>query len=134
GQFEIIVVDNNSTDDTKRVVKNYIKHLPQVTMHYVLEPRLGLHYGRNAGAKVSKFDILYFTDDDVIADPQVLSEISRPFLIDPAVATATGRVLPKWEKEPPRWVQRLMNNSFLSLMDPSEDLIIAKSINYLYGC
>jgi glycosyltransferase involved in cell wall biosynthesis len=132
--YEIIVVDNASTDETKEVVQQAVKEHAGTKIRYIFETRQGVHYARNTGAKESSFEFLYFTDDDVVADRNLLSEIIKPILIDPEVACVTGKVLPIWEVPPPQWVKKHCYNSLLSILDIPEDFIIAPHLNYIYSC
>lgn len=61
-RWELIVVDNNSDDNTKDVVMSFLDKLPVV---YVYEVKQGLSYARNKGLGVAKGDLIIFTDDDV---------------------------------------------------------------------
>ena len=101
--FEIIVVDNNSNDDTKKVVENW-KDRSEVSVKYTFEKKQGAHIARNSAAKLSESEILYFTDDDMIADKDLLINIVKPFDLDYNVAIVGGKVLPKWEFDPPEWL------------------------------
>ena len=132
--YEIIVVDNNSTDDTKSVIESYCDNNRNVEIKYLFEPRQGVHYARNSAAKHAKYEILYYTDDDMIAAPNLLSEIIKPFEFDNDVGTVTGRVLPKWETEPPSWIVKHCYNGLLSLHDPPEEFIISKRDFGVYSC
>jgi glucosyl-dolichyl phosphate glucuronosyltransferase len=131
--YEIIVCDNNSSDSTKEVVEKYVDENPNI-VKYMYEKRQGVHYARNSAAKESTADLLYFTDDDMIADVDLLVEIIKVFKLDPKVATVTGRVLPKFEVPPPKWVTELCNNALLSLNDPKEELIISKDDCNVFSC
>ncbi|MCX6325043.1 MAG: glycosyltransferase [Bacteroidia bacterium] len=133
-RYEIIVVNNNSTDNTEEVIQQYINNSFGVKLHYLFEPRQGVHYARNTAARMAKFELLYFTDDDMIADTELLNEIIKPFQFDSKVADVTGKVLPKWEEEPPKWILKHCNNYLLSLLNPDYDFIIADSIRFLYSC
>ena len=113
--YEIIIVDNNSTDNTRKIVEKLIND-SSTDITYIFEKRQGVHYARNNAAKKAKYDILYFTDDDIIADPNILEEIVKPFKY-PDVATAGGRVYPKWAHTPPDWILKYFNNYWLSLLD-----------------
>lgn len=95
--LEIIVVDNNSTDDTVQVVKKY-------PVKYVLEKRQGVAYARNTGLETSRGDYLAFIDDDETVNPDWVTEILKGFKLDPKVAVVTGPVVPVYEIAPPRWL------------------------------
>lgn len=62
--YEILVVDNNSTDQTRSVVQGLAMQ-NQEKLKYLFEPKQGLSYGRNAGIAAAKAPIIAFTDDDV---------------------------------------------------------------------
>src|SRR5829696_543203 len=101
--FEIIVVDNNSSDDTPATVES-LKAESQVSLRYFLEPRQGNAYARNAGVEKAESSIIAFLDDDCIADENWLATIKSTFERDPEVAFVGGRVLPVWESDPPSWL------------------------------
>ena len=71
---EVLVVDNNSGDETSSIVSNFKKKLP---IEYVFEPRVGIPIARNTGIKNSKYDIIAFIDDDCVADTNWVKEIKR---------------------------------------------------------
>lgn len=123
-KYELIVSDNNSDDNTKVVVTEW-QAKSSVPIKYLFEPHQGVHYARNSAAKIAKGDILYFTDDDMVADKDLLKNLVKVFSMGYNVASATGKVLPKWETEPPKWILKYCNNYWLSLNDRAEKLIIA---------
>ena len=131
--FEIIVVDNNSKDDTPAVITSFEKN-GKVNIRYVFEERQGVHFARNKAAHLAQGEILYFTDDDMIADPSLLSEILKPFLMDPSVGVATGRVFPKWEVEPPSWILSQCQNYLLSLSDKGSGIRIENRDVGVFSC
>jgi len=65
--FEIIIVDNGSTDNTKEISKKLISKYTDNRINYIYEPEPGLLSGRHRGAFEAKGDILIFIDDDIIA-------------------------------------------------------------------
>lgn len=103
-------------------------------LNIFFEERQGVHYARNTAAKHSVGDILYYTDDDMIADRKLLSEIIRPFLVDPLVGSATGKVLPEWEVPPPAWILKYCYNGWLSLNDQGEELRITDYDLGVWSC
>ncbi len=113
---EIILVDNNSSDDTRRVVERYTNStVPRV--HYVFEPRQGLAHARNAGIAASRADIIAFTDDDVWVSDTWVQVIKRTFDAHPEVDCLGGRTLPIWPSVPPAWLTRLHWVGPLALQD-----------------
>jgi len=132
--FEIIIADNNSTDDTKNVVTKIAEGNTHISIKYFLESRQGVHYARNSAAKIAKGSFLYFTDDDMIADPDLLKELLYLFTLDEKIACVTGSVLPKWEVEPPEWIRKYCQNGLLSLNIPEEKIIISDDDCNVYSC
>jgi len=132
-RFEIIVVDNNSTDNTRRVVDSFSGYGIPVRYHH--EPRQGVHYARNSAAVMSQGEILYFTDDDMVATSSLLTEIIKVFDFDSRIACVTGKVLPRFITTPPEWVQRTLVNALLSLTPEikDEELLISRTCS-IYSC
>lgn len=91
--FEIIVVDNASTDHTRTVIQS---RLPHPALHSVYEPRLGLSIARNTGAAHAQGEVLAYLDDDAIASPQWLHVLSAAFQQDEHLAIAGGRIALIW--------------------------------------
>lgn len=101
--FEIIVIDNNSADDTAAVVKSLMADSP-VNLRYFHESRQGNAYARNAGVQLAEAPVIAFLDDDVIAEANWVSTIKSAFDGDPKLAFVGGKILPVWESEPPSWL------------------------------
>lgn len=133
-KYEIIVCDNNSSDNTREVIEQYIQKYGQKRIRYIFEKRQGAHYARNTGAKNAQGDILYFTDDDMIAHPKMLKNLLKVFEQDENVAVATGRIMPKWLSIPPRWVEQYCCNLKLSLNDLGVGTIISNKDMGVYSC
>ena len=98
-QFEIVVVDNGSSDDTKDVVL-----MPRKlnSIIYISEPVLGLSRARNAGIRAAHGEIIAFVDDDAIADPNWLMELKNAHR-DTAIQCVGGRIEGRWLCSKPRW-------------------------------
>jgi glycosyltransferase involved in cell wall biosynthesis len=129
GQYEIIVIDNNSTDATPCVVEECDKQGKEEIVYHK-ELRDGLHNARHAGAQIAKGDILAYIDDDVVCDPEWLSELTRPYT-DPKVACVGGKILPRYETREPEWARYFPH--FLSILDRANEI---KKVNDagIWGC
>jgi GT2 family glycosyltransferase len=101
--YEIIVVDNNSSDDTAAVVQP-IARASAGRLRYEFEPRQGLSHGRNAGIALAGAPIIAFTDDDVRVSADWILQIARAFHEYPGAGYVGGRVLPRWHAQPPSWL------------------------------
>ena len=101
-EWELIVVDNNSKDDTNKVVEEYQRKC-EFSVRYIKEEQQGLSFARNRGVKETKGKIIAFTDDDVLVDKNWLRSISKAFE-EYDVACVGGKILPIWEKCKPKWL------------------------------
>lgn len=88
--LEIVLVDNGSTDDTRRILAEFKCPFP---VRLVYEPAPGLGRARNAGLRNSSGDIVVFTDDDCYVDPDFATEVERLFADNPALGFFGGRIM-----------------------------------------
>lgn len=93
--IEILVVDNNSSDHTKQVVMDFASAWPLGTLRYEFEGRQGKQFALNHGIAKSRFDILAFTDDDILFADNWASEILKVFDRD-NVELVGGKTLVVW--------------------------------------
>ena len=104
--FEVLVVDNNSKDETKQVVEKYITSHREYNIRYIFEPRQGDYFARNRGAEEAKGKYLVFTDDDALFDTNYLSTILNLFETYPNVGVVGTRIVIKWEGgSPANWIK-----------------------------
>ncbi len=107
---QVVVVDNNSDDDTEAVVRRF---RPLLAPRYVREPRQGLAFARNAALEHSDGALVAFTDDDTLWRRGAYAALLQAAGDRPEAAFFGGRVLPWWPAgRPPRW-----------LHDPGLDLV-----------
>lgn len=140
-QFEIVIVDNGSADDTKAVAKRHEQVNPDYGIRYVYEPEPGLLSARHRGAIEAEGEILAYVDDDVLVAKNWLSRIVATFN-DFTVHIVGGPSLPLYENDPPLWIETLWKHDprgkwlgSLSLLDfgrnPIEiDPIFVWGLNY----
>ncbi|MBW4516854.1 MAG: glycosyltransferase [Timaviella obliquedivisa GSE-PSE-MK23-08B] len=102
-EYEVIVVDNASSDRTREVIEARLSH-PR--LRYVHESVLGLSVARNTGAKQALSPILAYLDDDAVASPQWLQVLHDAYQTNEKLAIAGGKVTLLWAEgmEPPRWL------------------------------
>jgi glycosyltransferase involved in cell wall biosynthesis len=100
--WEIVVVDNNSSDDTPRTVERLGRELP-VTVRYVRETQQGLNHARNCGVTNSSGTHFTFVDDDILVGPHWLAALHRAFSRMDADAVG-GRIHLDPSIELPPWV------------------------------
>jgi len=122
-QYEILVIDNASTDSRKALIEKIIKIYPTSNVRYINESIPGLLSGRHRGVFEAIGELLVFIDEDVEADRGLLAAISNSFK-KPNIHLVGGRCLPKYEIEPPKWLKYMWFKSiemkhcgYLSLID-----------------
>ena len=136
--FEVIVIDNGSTDDTRQIVDGFQSKL--VNLRYAYEASPGLYVGRHRGYQEAQGDILVYADDDIEAFATWLEAIQDAFR-DPKVVMVGGKCLPMFESGPPDWLTAMWRPNpagerilgYLSLIDLGDEV---KPVNpfYVFGC
>jgi glycosyltransferase involved in cell wall biosynthesis len=102
-EWELLVVNNNCTDDTDAVIARHAPHLP---LRRVFEPEQGLSHARNCAVREAGGELLVWTDDDVLADPAWLAAHVQAAADWPKAAFFGGPVAPWFAVPPPGWVAR----------------------------
>jgi glycosyltransferase involved in cell wall biosynthesis len=100
--WEVILVDNNSTDDTRAVIESFSRDAP-IPVRYIFEPRQGKSLALNTGIREAKGEILLLTDDDVVVDPHWLSNVKGAF-DRYGCAGVGGKIVPVWNCPKPSWL------------------------------
>jgi len=102
--YEVIVVDNGSTDHTAELVTGLAKKWR--ALRYLHEPTPGLHAGRHRGLKEANGDILVYADDDMRATPTWLEAIYENFR-DRKISMVGGNNHPDFQGQVPGWLEKL---------------------------
>ncbi|ERT08975.1 glycosyl transferase 2 family protein [Lyngbya aestuarii BL J] len=114
--WEVIVIDNNSTDNTAEVVKQYQQNwLSNVPLRYFFEAQQGLAFARQRGITEALGEWVGFLDDDNYPEPQWLTAAYKFTQIHPQVGAFGSRVIGKFEVTPPENFERIA--SFLALTE-----------------
>ena len=100
---EVIVVDNNSKDITRKVVEDFIGTRP-LRIRYLFEGQPGKSFALNTGVKAAKGKVIAFTDDDIIVDQNWLLAIMNATNKYKKYNSFGGRIIPLWETLPPPWL------------------------------
>jgi glycosyltransferase involved in cell wall biosynthesis len=102
--WQLLVVNNNSTDATSQVLASFDSRLP---LHSVLEPNPGLSNARNRAVVEATGDYILWTDDDVLVDEGWLTAYCEAFVRWSEAAIFGGNIKPWFEGSPPTWLERV---------------------------
>lgn len=100
--WEICVIDNNSKDETRNVVEQFQERFPK-RLRYIFEPSQGKSFALNAGIRSSQARVLAFIDDDVVASPAWLHNLTRDIL-EGKCSGSGGKILLDQTFTPPDWL------------------------------
>ena len=128
--FEILVVDNNSTDETPGVVRGLQETMRN--LRYVYEPEQGLSLARNRGLREARSPLVAYVDDDAYAEPQWLASIVEAFREGERIVCVGGPVKLDWQGERPQWVPEKYESLYTSVDHGSEERPLTPK-DYLVG-
>jgi glycosyltransferase involved in cell wall biosynthesis len=147
--FEILVVDNRSTDDTRTVCFNFAATHPDLQIRYIFEPTPGVSFARNRGVDEARGEIVCFLDDDSPPMGEWFQYLLAPFN-DARVGCVGGPSILDYQGQPvPDWLrgdlQGLLSGYGLSYTQPSPvsawqdfplacNLAIRKNLFRVVGC
>ena len=102
--YEIVLIDNNCTDDTISECERFVRDYPSINFRTFTEEHQGLSYARNRGIKESVGDILVYVDDDALVNKEYLQTYADFFDQHPEIDAAGGPIIPQYETEEPQWM------------------------------
>lgn len=115
--YEIILVNNMSTDNTEAECQKFRNDYPNVNFRYFVEANQGLSYARNRGIEESRGETLLFLDDDSYIQHDYLKNLQRQLNDHPEADAFGGKIDPVFESgEAPKWLSK-WNYSWVSAID-----------------
>lgn len=132
-RFEIVVVDNGSTDRTREVVERFAGSQEGPLLRYVFEEHPGLSAARNRGWREAAGAIIAYIDDDAVAAPSFVAALIEAFGGETYPAMVGGKITPLYESVPPSWLSPLLHG-YLSLQDFGLTSRVYSRREFPYGC
>ena len=131
--YEIIVVDNNSTDKTPEIIQEFKEKHPQYQIVLTKETRQGLSYARNKGIELAKGTYISYIDDDGIARNDYIRQIKNYTAQFPGDVAFGGKVLPEYETgKEPVWMSKYIER-IISIVDLGNEIKTLQK-TYPVGC
>lgn len=127
---ELLVINNNSTDQTDSICTNLLQSGFQ--FRYIIETTQGLSAARNRGIQEANGEILVFIDDDAMAREHFLKNILAMYQKYPEMAASGGRIYPRFESKKPAWMSRFLV-PLMSVIDKGNAVIPFKGSHYPIG-
>lgn len=131
-KYEVLLINNNSTDNTASLCEHYGADKPDFRYRYFVEKTQGLSYARNRGIAESMGDIVIFMDDDAKAEPDYLQNMSNFFEKYPDAMASGGRIYPDFETKRPRWMSHFLV-SLTSSIDRGDQVQLFKNRSFPIG-
>ena len=103
-EYEILLVDNNCTDNTHQLCNQFAAENSDIRFRYTTEPEQGLSAARNRAIREAQGDILAYIDDDALIDPWYLRTIRDFFNQHPQSVACGGPIIPLYETAEPQWI------------------------------
>jgi glucosyl-dolichyl phosphate glucuronosyltransferase len=128
--WEVVVVDNNSRDHTHQVVEQTQRTWPR--LRYVFEAAQGLSHARNRGIAESTGEVILFTDDDVLPEPDWM-ETTLAGLEKYRADACGGYIAPIWETPPPAWLTERFYGFLAVRTDRTDDYPIESASQAPFG-
>ncbi len=119
-EWELVVVNNNSTDDTSSVFARFAQTHPHINTKIADEKRQGLSHARNCGIENSQGPYIVLLDDDVEVNEGFAAAYIGFFDSHPQAAAAGGKVIPLYETGKPKWISSYTERPIAGTLDMGE--------------
>lgn len=114
--WEIILMNNNSTDHTAAECERFVKDCKPTNYHYVVETQQGLSYARNRGIAEARGEWLVFLDDDAMVGQDYIANLRKLLFEHPEAGAFGGQIEPFFEDDEPDWYSK-WSMGFVSAID-----------------
>jgi len=122
-KYEIILINNNSSDNTESECYRFQSDFSFVTFNYFMEKEQGLSYARNRGIKESSGDFIIYVDDDATVNQEYLQSYYNFFEQYPLAMAAGGAVIPIYETKKPKWLSYFTTQLITCYFNKGEKII-----------
>lgn len=128
--YEIIVIDNNSTDNTPSICEEFRAKYPNKSFRYFKEMNQGLSFALNRGIKEAQGEFLIFVDDDETIIPEHLERLDNHLRTYPEAVLCGTPVIPVYEIPEPKWMSRFTQRLIGGYFDQGKEVKILEAKNY----
>lgn len=129
--YEVVVVNNNCTDNSEQICMQFHKDNPTIEFQYHIEENQGLSYARNRGYKESKYELIAYLDDDAFITKNYVENSLIEFKKNKIDALG-GKILLDYEDTPPKWENKYIN-SILGYFDKGDEEFFFNKKDYPRG-
>ena len=130
--FELVIINNNSTDRTEEICNEFIERHKELNIHLVFEQKQGLCAARNRGIRESTGDWIAYIDDDAFADMAYVENFIHFVTQNPQARVCGGRIFPYFETKRPKWLSKYIL-SIVTTLDKGDKVTFFKYRSYPVG-
>jgi len=131
--YEIVLINNNSTDSTETICRQFQHDFPDVSFRYIVETQQGLSHARNRGIDESRGEILIYVDDDATALSGYLQAYDDFFQNYPDAIAGGGAIYPVFEVAEPKWISPIMRSLLGGYLYFGDNIKVFKNGKYPGG-
>lgn len=128
--YEVIVVDNNSTDGTANLCAEFKDKYPDCVFRYFKETNQGLSFALNRGINEAKGEFVIFVDDDETINPNHLLLLDNHLKKYTDAQLCASPVVPIYEQEQPKWMSRYTQRLIGGYFDQGDEVKKLDAKNY----
>ncbi len=113
--FEILIIDNNSTNDVKTQIEKFTRKYPRFDIKYYKETQQGVQYAWNKGITKAQGKLLVFVDDDITFHQDYFATLEKDFSNDLINIAGGGKIAPVFEYQKPAWINKYVMPYFAEI-------------------